>query len=527
MRHDVPGRAIQGENILRTKLATVLLALLTASGSAPLHSETSLPAELTPTAGSPACLAHLREHHAGQTLPDRQAALEREIDDYLRLSEEALSLRAQAIRFHQTLKERSARGAPLTGEDLKRLGDGTTQLLAQRDALLAVAEAHECWVDMPAATTPREAAIRTAGVAMSLSAALLLFDNHLTAVVPFQKDQELRQLLNRADRGLGISAGTLNALAVNFASPENRRRTRKAADWLERQGPVPAAEQVRNHAYLLASIEQSPSLALVRRVTPLRDMASNLDFLGSLTVDGVFALKNETTNISSLIFGNTIGLVETRRGKLYGRPDVTRRVETALKAGDILLEKTPFRLTDTFIPGHWGHAAIWVGTAAELRDLGIWEHSAVKPFQQDILAGRSVVEALRSGVQTNPMSHFLNVDDLAVLRHPTQSRQERAEVILTTLRQVGKAYDFNFDAETTHRIFCSKLVYLAYGNLQWPTSRMLGRVTVSPDDIAARSVGEGPLTVTLLYHDGKEIAEQPRQAMGKLLQATKLTLAQQ
>lgn len=512
---------------MRNTLATVMLALLTTFSSASFGGEAAPATKTALPTGSAACQAHLREHHAGESLPERQAALEREIDDYLRLSEEALSLRAQAISFHQTLKARSARGAPLSGDDLKRLGDGTTQLLAQRDALLAIAEAHECWVDLPAATSSRETAIRTAGVAMSLSAALLLYDNYLIAIVPFQRDPELRQLLNRADRGLGISAGTLNTIAINFASPDYRRRTRKAAEWLERQGTIPPAEQVRNHAYLVGSIEQSPSLSLVRRVAPLRDMASNLDFLGSLTIDGVFALKNETTNLSSLLFGNTIGLVETRRGKLYGRPDITRRVESSLKAGDILLEKTPFRLTDTFIPGHWGHAAIWVGNAGELRELGIWEHPVVKPFQADILAGRGVVEALRSGVQTNPMSHFLNVDDLAVLRHPTQSRQERAEVILYTLRQVGKAYDFNFDAETTHRIFCSKLVYLAYGNLQWPTSRMLGRVTVSPDDIAARSLGDGPLTVALLYHNGKEIGEQPQQAMGRLLQSAKVTLAQQ
>lgn len=511
---------------MRTTLTTLTLVLLAACSSTMTPKDSAaLPAAAT--ASSAACLDHQHTRHAQASLPERQGAMEREVDDYLRLSEEALSLRAQAIRFHQELKERAGNGSPLTGEDLKRLGEGTARLLAQREALLNIAEAHECWVDLPPTTTPREAALRSAGVAMSLSAALLLYDNYLTAIAPFQRDPELRQLLNRADQGLGIPAGTLNTIAVNFASPDYRRRTKKAAEWLERQGAVPPAEQVRNHAYLVASIDQSPSLALVRRIAPLRDMASNLDFLGSLTIDGVFALKNETTNLSSLLFGNTIGLVETRRGKLHGRPDITRRVEDSLKAGDILLEKTPFRLTDTFIPGHWGHAAIWVGNAGEMRELGIWEHPAVKPFQADILAGRGVVEALRSGVQTNPMSHFLNVDDLAVLRHPTLSRQERADVILYTLRQVGKAYDFNFDAETTHRIFCSKLVYLAYGNLQWPTSRMLGRVTVSPDDIAARSVGEGPLSVALLYHDGKQITEEPRQAMGKLLQATKLSLAQQ
>ena len=32
-----------------------------------------------------------------------------------------------------------------------------------------------------------------------------------------------------------------------------------------------------------------------------------------------------------------------------------------MQAGDILLEKTPFRLTDKMIPRYWGHATIWTG----------------------------------------------------------------------------------------------------------------------------------------------------------------------
>jgi hypothetical protein len=92
----------------------------------------------------------------------------------------------------------------------------------------------------------------------------------------------------------------------------------------------------------------------------------------------MLGLKNKGFNVTSMLFGNTVGLVELRRGKLYGRAEVLSRVSETARAGDILLEKTPFRLTDAFIPGHWGHAAIWVGSEAELRALGIWDHPAVR-----------------------------------------------------------------------------------------------------------------------------------------------------
>jgi len=471
------------------------------------------------------CEEHTREFHQGQSFAVRRAAMEAEIQDYLRLAEEALSMRATAIRLHRELKAKTASGQPLSGQDLKQLNEGASLLLAQRSALLSIAQVHECWIAERDTGGDAETGIRAAGIVMSLSAALILYDNYLSAIAPFRQDHEFRQHLNRSDRGFNIHAGTLNEIAVNFASTENRHRTTRAIDWVERHAKGFKTPPFEQYGYLLRSIEQSPSLHLVRQFSPLRDIGDSLGFFSTMSIDTLFALKNESTNLSSLLFGNAIGLVETRRGKLHDRPEVVPIVRRNLKAGDILVEKTPFRLTDSFIPGHWGHAAIWVGGESELRELGIWDHPVVKPHHESVRAGRGVVEALRSGVQMNSIEHFLNVDDLAVLRREGLGKDQLAEVVLQTFRQVGKAYDFNFDTETTHRVFCSKLVYLVYGELKWPTSRMLGRVTVSPDNIAALATGNGPLSVALLYHDGEAVAEQPQRKMEALIHAERSALA--
>jgi uncharacterized protein YycO len=227
--------------------------------------------------------------------------------------------------------------------------------------------------------------------------------------------------------------------------------------------------------------------------------------------------------MSSMLFGNTVGLVATRHGKLYEREDVAARMQATLKAGDILLEKTPFRLTDTFIPGHWGHAALWVGSEQELKELGIWNNPLVRPYWPQIRQGRGVIEALRSGVEMNTAQKFLNIDDLAVLRHGRIDSATRAQVVLQAFSHIGKPYDFNFDVESTDRIFCSKLVYLVYGDLNWPTSRMLGRSTISPDNVAQRALRDGPLSIVLLYHDGVEVApDTARTQMEKLVQPIKI-----
>src|SRR6516225_1707695 len=71
----------------------------------------------------------------------------------------------------------------------------------------------------------------------------------------------------------------------------------------------------------------------------------------------------------SRLFGNAVGSIQFRRGKLYGNAEIAQELKQILKPGDLLLEATPFRATSYFIPGHYGHVALWIGTSGELADL--------------------------------------------------------------------------------------------------------------------------------------------------------------
>lgn len=472
-----------------------------------------------------ACLEHVRLEHDLVRGSGSDASLDQELADFQLLAERALVYRAEFQRLAGALRAKLERSEPLSGLDLARLKQGTAEYLDLRAKLLHTAQAHECWLDADlSATADAEAAAkaRLTGVMISLGAALVLYDNYLLAVSQFQEDNQLRRYLNDKDAGYGIDYGELNRMALSFASVENRARVRRAIGFFESESQHLGAKLEQDTAlhYLSLLITQSPSYNMTRRLSPLSPLymlGRKIDFLAPLTFDSLSGLKDEGVNLSSMVFGNMVGLVETRHGKLYGRPEVEADLAGALLAGDILLEKTPFRLTDSFIPGHWGHAAIWVGSEAELRALGIWEHPVVLPYQDAIRTGRGVVEALRSGVEMNPLGHFLNVDDLAVLRQPHIEPSERGEVIVRALRQVGKGYDFNFDVQTTDRIVCSELVYDAYAGMDWPTERHLGRSTISPDNIAVKAIGGGPFEVVRLYHDGERNADDPRQAMAMLV----------
>ena len=103
------------------------------------------------------------------------------------------------------------------------------------------------------------------------------------------------------------------------------------------------------------------------------------------------------------------------------------------------------------------------------------------------------------------MNHFMDVDDVAILRPSGLSESDKRDAMLRAFRQVGKAYDFNFNVETPDTIVCSELAYMVYTHTTWPTERMLGRSTISPDNVA-RLAGKGkPFSVVSFYQDGKSL----------------------
>ncbi len=471
--------------------------------------------------GPDGCRQHIADVHAG-TPAEVEKSVQDEILVFQPLAERALSLRAATIKAGQQLQQKTVDGKPLSGRDLALLSEGLAEHLSLRKEMLALAMAHECWLDLSTeelASAHLTSEARLQGIMLSLSAALVLYDNYLLAISLFEGDAKLRQLLNEGDPGYAVHKDELAQVTLNYNSIANRSRVRKAMAFFERQMEARPQGFTRGSGadYLAALISQSPSYEMVKEWSPFYVIGRKIGFLGALTYDSLTAFERDGISVFSMLFGNTVGLVETRKGKLYQRQDVLADLRGRLRSGDILLEKTPFRLTDKLIPGYWGHAAVWIGAEEELRELEVWDHPVVTPYHDEIHNGRLVVEALRSGVEMNTLEHFLNIDSIGVLRKPTLSREERARIVLQALRQVGKAYDFNFDVESNERVYCSKLVYLAYQDVEWPTKRSLGRTTFTPDDVAMRAVEGGELKLIEFYHDGARVTVDPVVAMAEQL----------
>lgn len=203
-------------------------------------------------------------------------------------------------------------------------------------------------------------------------------------------------------------------------------------------------------------------------------------------IDALGDVFSKITNWFSKFFGNIAGSIRWRKGYMYENETAIGMMKEKLRPMDVLLEKTPFSLTDKFIPGHYGHAALYLGTKKQLEEINMWNHPDIAPYQEEIEDGNVILEALRSGVKLSTLEEFSNIDEYTIIRKNDALIDVNAliEGIARGMDQIGKEYDFNFDVETLDKIVCSELIYIIYGQVKWPTKYRLGRATISPDDVA-------------------------------------------
>ena len=449
-----------------------------------------------------------------------------------RLVEYSLVARTEMLEVFQKIQDDT--DGPLASRDLQILKQGTEDYLSIREDLFKIARAYECGLDVSPQTLKKyniDEQTHLKGLMLSLGAALTLYDNYFLGIVLFQMDARLRQVINDPDMGFGLVANKLEEMTLNVNSIETRHRIRKAITFFEESKSVLDLTE-DDSDYLNTLIESSPSYNYIKKIRIKEIASGKFEAYEKLTKDRISEITQEGFDGVSGLFGNTMGLFEFRKGKLYRDEAVKKKIQEELQPLDILLEKTPFRLTDKLIPGHFGHVAIWTGTKAELIKMDVWEEPYIKMYAEEISSKsddnskdeHQIIEALRSGVKLSTLEDFLNVDDFAILR-PVFTEENKIELskeaIVMAFRQIGKKYDFNFDVNTTDKIVCSELAYISFPSMDWPTEKTLGRYSISPDNVAKLAWNNIPLELVLFYHDGKLVKKDEQvEKMKALMQGS-------
>ncbi|MDP1659947.1 MAG: YiiX/YebB-like N1pC/P60 family cysteine hydrolase [Methylotenera sp.] len=351
---------------------------------------------------------------------------------------------------------------------------------------------------------------RVTKIVIAMSATVTLFENNKAMRTAFDNESLLRKKLNEGYPEFDIPEGFYNSSITRSNNPEYRKMFGDAVSFFagnKTEIELQIGQSSASIQSLYHHIAQSPMLPGFKGANVFKELVT----LPVKAAGGAINLSGTSLNkikfTSSKVVGNTIGMVRWRAGKLKDNAAVLEQILAQLQPGDILLEKTPFTLTDKSIPGHFGHAAIYVGSVEQLREMNALELPIVQKNLVKISEGHSVVEALRNGVQLNMLQAFMDVDDIAVLRPKNLTLADRLEAVKLALGNLGKKYDFNFDVNTTSTIVCSELVYIVYPQVDFVTKNVLGSFAITPDDIALRAGTEeaDPLQLVLFGHDGKLI----------------------
>lgn len=209
-------------------------------------------------------------------------------------------MRARAIQLHPDPGRQTKKSEPLSGHDLlvskRAIGDA-------RSAHGAGESRHGAWrvLDRRSGIERSTRGPFSVGIAMSLSAALLLQTAISSAVSLYQSDSSCPPTPQSRRQGL-CAARRLNRIAMSFASPNNRYRVRRAIQWFEKNGCEIDSEDY-GYRYLVRLIRQTSVPAdRAPGVQPVSFVGRMAGFFTTISFDTLMSLRDQGVFVPSLLF---------------------------------------------------------------------------------------------------------------------------------------------------------------------------------------------------------------------------------
>ncbi|MSU43739.1 MAG: hypothetical protein EXS22_06835 [Pedosphaera sp.] len=359
--------------------------------------------------------------------------------------------------------------------------------LAHRDALtsmLAMYAGHK------AVTDER---LRARAFLLGLCASATALETGYGFVARYRDDTRARAKLNEAAPVWGVEAGMFDQVYYSVTSGEHLRWFERLAQEFERPDRRAALRATRAFTPEdLKWLEQRIDTAVggVRR-TELNPWRARFSRIVRRAQQDVYTPMYEAQTLVASLVGDT--RISTREPHIALAQ--LEELRTQLQPGDIILERRNWYLSNAFLPGFWPHAALYVGTPEQLRELGVDNATEVRAKWEAYMTPdhghpRLIVEAVSEGVVFSTLEHSLHADYVAVLR-PRLKREQIAQALRRAFTHHGKPYDFNFDFGTDDKVVCTELVYRSYGGLlEFPLEKILGKDTLTALGIARKFAGE-------------------------------------
>lgn len=440
----------------------------------------------------------------------------------LHLSEHFKNLKDQATALVNSI-EASSRGFFTPTED-----EQTRHLLVSywqsRNALFEVVTSFHHLERFETHERPAALLIAYAGALVLVDVARFLREHvHHRSVV--------RAKLNEPEPYFGIPEGTYDLVQKSLTSPVHAWHLYHAA------------------AYVHENLESLHTVA--KNDSNMQDLVaivSNLQHRMDVSIER-FALartRSRTRGLRKRIGQDLLGramyglqkcvsrLIADRYVRAEHKPGLPAKVEAdieqQLQPGDVIVVRKEHAFTNYFLPGYWPHAALYIGSLNELRDLQLDEHPNVSPKWGQVEGvdperPHRVLEAMKDGVRVRSVSCPFRSDAIAILR-PQLSRQHIAEAIGRGFFHADKPYDFDFDFARSDRMVCTEVVYRSYegiGGMSFELTRRAGRMTLSAEDLLQKSMAQNGFVTQAVFcpaisteiQQGADADEILRQTVGR------------
>lgn len=308
----------------------------------------------------------------------------------------------------------------------------------------------------------------------------------------------VRAKLNEPEPAFGIPAGTYDRVQQSLTRPVHVWHLYHAMQYVNQhadhlQERCDGNGQMEAIFTLVQTLQSRLNVTVERYVlTRLRVRAEGLrqrlgrDLLGK-------ALYSLQKCVSSLIADRYV-----KSGHQPALPPgIAHEIEGLLQPGDVIVVRKEHAFTNYFLPGYWPHAALFLGSTAQLQQSRLHEHANIarhwnRLIAADPLRPTRVLESMKDGVRIRSLSNPFRSDAIAVIR-PTLEPVAIAEAIGRGFIHTDKAYDFDFDFSRSDRLVCTEVVYRTYDSvagIRFQLTRRAGRLTLSAEDLLQMAVDQ-------------------------------------
>jgi hypothetical protein len=186
-------------------------------------------------------------------------------------------------------------------------------------------------------------------------------------------------------------------------------------------------------------------------------------------------------------------------GKLHKAAHLEAWLRPRLKPLDIVMVRAKPGFTRANVPTHFSHSLVWLGSADEMKRLGVWNLPQVKAQREGLFAGGTVIEASEADVHLGGFSEITNVDEILVLRPRRGGARWAREKYAGLLAELGTRFDNSFDLLDTTRLTCIELIAKVFPEFGMPVRYSKGRYALVPDDLVRQAIEGSPRISFVLY----------------------------